>query len=75
MEEDGGVEVGGDHGPVAEEVGFDDGGVLGVGGAFGDGAVDYVCEDEGVGGVLEEFFGEELADEAAGSCDEDLHGA
>lgn len=44
-----------------EDVAFDDVGVGWVGGTFWDGTVDYVCEDDFVGGVGEESAGEELA--------------
>ena len=54
------------------EVCFDRCGVLLVGGFGGDGRLEDVDEDYFVVGV-EEDFGEELAYEAAGACDEDLH--
>ena len=73
MEDVEGVEVWGeDGGGVLGEVCFDRGCVLGVGGFGGDGGFEDVDEDYFVVGV-EEDFGEELAYEAAGACDEDLH--
>lgn len=74
MEDVGGVEGGVNHtGGVGGEVAFDGLGVLGVFRAGGDGDVDDVAEDQGVGRVFEEFSGHELAEEAAGAGDEDFH--
>ena len=42
-------------------------------GAGGDGRVNDVGEDDGVGWVVEELFCEDLAYEACCACDEDVH--
>lgn len=68
-----GVEVFGEDGRgVLGEVCFDCGGILLVGRFCGDWGLEDVYEDDLVV-VVEEDFGEELAYEAAGACDEDLH--
>lgn len=68
------VEGGRDHVlGVREEVCFDCCCILGVRDALWDWRFVDVGQCDAVAGVVEEFFGEELADEAGCAGDEDLH--
>lgn len=73
MEDVDGVEVRRDDAAVFEQVRLDACRVAWVLGAFGDGNVDDVGQDDFVLRVGQEFAGQELAQEAAGAGDEDLH--
>lgn len=58
---------------VREEVCFDYFGILGVGYTLWDWGFVDVGQRDAIAGVVEEFFGEELADEAGRAGDENVH--